>query len=156
MPVLEKVIERGVRADAEEMGYLVLKVQFFEGGYPDRLFISPKGVHVYIEFKRPGEVPEPRQNYRISELRNRNVIAFWSDNYDESILALQAVLDAPFVPEESDTAYALAGIRRAVLGSGIRKDLDRSGLLPDTPEQRARAKDAHCCPFTTSLQGLAG
>lgn len=48
--------------------------------WPDRLFITPKGRHFYIEFKRDGEVPTAGQDDFIEGLVARGVDAVWCDN----------------------------------------------------------------------------
>lgn len=114
MPVLEKDTEAKVKLWCEDRHIIYVKVKFSDNGYPDRLMVFPNGIHVWWEAKKEGEEPETLQLYRIWALNQRGVIAFWTDNYDDTILVLQAVLDTPFVPEESDSAFAFASIRRAI------------------------------------------
>ena len=72
MSVLESNIEDTVVKVAVDLGYIVLKLTP-EGqrGWPDRVFINQEGVHVYIEFKRPGEKPRKLQEYRYKMLADR-------------------------------------------------------------------------------------
>ena len=53
-------------------------------GWPDRIFISLCGLHVWIEFKKPGETPRKLQAYRIKQLRKRAVNAHWTDSLNEA------------------------------------------------------------------------
>lgn len=113
--MLEKAIESRVVAWAKKKGFLAVKVKFNDNGYPDRLFISRKGHTIFIEFKVPGEIPEPLQEYRITELQTRGIPAYWTDNYDDAILILSAALEPEKLPEESGQASIRAGVRRALL-----------------------------------------
>lgn len=93
MSVLESVLEGKVVGWATKQGFLALKVKFVEAGYPDRLFISPNGVFVFIEFKRKGRKPDALQAYRIKNLKARNVRAYWSSNFNECISYLTAAME---------------------------------------------------------------
>jgi len=45
-----------------ELGIINLKIKpAGKNGWPDRLFLLPAKRVIFIEFKRPGEVPEPLQ-----------------------------------------------------------------------------------------------
>lgn len=77
----EEKIEQAVVAWAEARGWDAIKMNIQGNrGYPDRLFISQVGVHVWIEFKRPGEKPRKLQDYRLKALRKRSVHATWVDS----------------------------------------------------------------------------
>jgi hypothetical protein len=102
MSVLEREIENVVVSWAKKHGFLTPKVKFAEAGYPDRLFISPKGHTIFIEFKVPGEQPDKLQYYRINELLKRGVPAYWSCDYRDAIGILEAALEPPLLPGESD------------------------------------------------------
>lgn len=84
MPVLESVTERWVVNYAESLGWLAFKLNNpSASGWPDRLFVSPNGVHVYIEFKRQGKVPRKLQRYRIDALKRQNCIVYVCDNSEQ-------------------------------------------------------------------------
>lgn len=100
MSVLERHIEAEVVRWAALNNFLTPKVKFVEVGWPDRLFISPKGRHIYIEFKKPGEKPRPIQHHRIKGLERRNVIAVWTDSYDYAVGLLQSILDTEAISNE--------------------------------------------------------
>src|SRR5690606_35937510 len=61
--ILERDVERPVAHRAlQELGVFSIKIAAAqETGYPDRLFLIPGGRPLFIEFKRPGEEPTPRQ-----------------------------------------------------------------------------------------------
>lgn len=81
----EADIEKKVVTWAEARGWLAIKMNIQGNrGYPDRLFISPVGVHVWIEFKQPGETLRKLQGYRIRKLKERAVAAHWCDNAAEA------------------------------------------------------------------------
>lgn len=155
MPLLESSIERKFRGFAKSRGFLEAKVHFVENGYPDRMLISPYGHFLWIEWKREGEVPDPIQNYRIMELRNRNQIAFWTDRYDESVYALEVLMEPAFVSAKGDPASTLSRFGRVILGSRIGQDVDRISRLQALEEKGVGEKNAYRRPLTTSLQGLA-
>lgn len=51
----EKSIEQKFLREATKRGWLCLKQNVIgRRGYPDRLVIRPDGLHVWVEFKRPG------------------------------------------------------------------------------------------------------
>ena len=52
--VLESEVESALVRYAESKGCLCLKLKLVSGrGFPDRLIITPRGVHGYAETKRP-------------------------------------------------------------------------------------------------------
>ena len=86
MPVLEKEIEQAVVDYAREHGWLVLKLNNpWSRGWPDRLFISPSGRHVYIEFKRPGGAVRKLQVKRIEQLKENGCHVYVYDNAEYAI-----------------------------------------------------------------------
>jgi hypothetical protein len=156
MSVLEKVIENTVCQWARSKGFLALKVKFVENGYPDRLFISPQGHTVFIEFKAPGEAPDPIQLYRLRQLQEHNIPAFWSDNVIESISILSAAVDPSRVSGESNPSVVKSGVRRIILGSGPGEDVNSLGNLQDTSTKAVSPEDAYSRAASALLQSLAG
>jgi len=156
MSVLEREIEERVCEAARELNFLEEKVRFVRNGYPDRLFISPSGILLWIELKKVGEEPDVIQNYRILELRCRNQIAFWTDQYDECVFAFKTLVDPAFLSEAGDPALTFSRFRGAVLRSGVGQDFRRISHLQNLEKERSGPKDAYRRPFETSLQGLAG
>jgi len=80
---LEKDIESECCDYAEATGWFTCKfVSPGTRGVPDRLFIR-NGVHVFGEFKKPGEEPTAQQTLRHKKMRRHGAIVFWWDNYDQ-------------------------------------------------------------------------
>ena len=99
MPIrLEKDIEKAANKILGAEGWLVNKVAFLEAGYPDRLYIHLSGIHVWIEYKRPGEKPSPLQNIRIRDLMRRNVYVYWADNSHDAVAICRSALVSESVP----------------------------------------------------------
>jgi hypothetical protein len=78
----EKNIERDIRKRLEAEGFLTHKIhvgQYGPKGFPDLLVVR-FGITSYLEVKKPGETPEPIQDYRMKELRGVGCIAqpVWS------------------------------------------------------------------------------
>ena len=48
------------------------------------MFINPHGNHLWIEFKKLGEKPSKIQYYRLKQLTERGVEAYWTDNYERA------------------------------------------------------------------------
>ena len=64
----EAKVERKVCDDAlKKLG--VPSFKWGVDGWPDRIFLIPGGRPFFIEFKAPGEEPNPRQAFRIKCLR---------------------------------------------------------------------------------------
>ena len=64
----ESSIEQACRKYAAKRGCFLLKIQRNKG-WPDRLLLCPKSKVMFLEFKRPGEQPDPFQDYILSLLR---------------------------------------------------------------------------------------
>lgn len=135
MSVLEKEIEAKVVTWAKKHGFLAPKVKFAEAGYPDRLFLSPKGHTIFIEFKVPGERPDPLQQYRIRTLRERGIPAFWTDSFVESVNILKAALEPSQLPGESNSPDVDSGGGGTVLRPRFGENVDSPGSDQDSPDQ---------------------
>lgn len=122
--MLEKDIEGAVCRWAEANKFLVVKVKFVDIGYPDRLFISPKGHTIFIEFKRPGKKPDPIQHFRLSQLRMRSIPAYWCDTYIEAVNILKTALEPETVSEASHKALTESSIGRIIPRSRAGQDVD--------------------------------
>ena len=82
---LEADIEDAAVSWAKSRGWLAVKMTpHGQTGWPDRLFVWTCGIHVWIEFKAPGEVPRKLQMYRIKKLRERAVNAHWCDTLEQA------------------------------------------------------------------------
>lgn len=96
MSTPESKVRDPVVAWTKRQGFLHFRMSFRPGvrqGTPDDLFVSPDGVHVWVEFKAAGKEPTPLQYQRIGTLMNQKVMVFWSNDKDEAIAALQRVLN---------------------------------------------------------------
>lgn len=155
MSLLEKDIEERVVRWAKERGFLTPKVRFIEIGYPDRLFISPYGHTIFIEFKRPGEKPDPIQNLRIKQLTNRSIPAYWVDSYEQAIFILKAAVDSKGLPDPSDQTPVVSSIRRAISRSRAGQDVDGPRYDKDTEEQRVDQSRVNRSPPETDDGDLA-
>lgn len=61
-PMLEHVIETTLERQCRERGWMCPKTASpGRGGFPDRTVITDKGVVVFVEVKRPKEVPRKLQ-----------------------------------------------------------------------------------------------
>lgn len=82
--MLEAKIEEKVRKYALDKGLLVYKFTSpNRRSVPDRLFVTPKGVVFFIEFKQAGKKPTPAQAKEHEILRGHNVTVFVVDNVDQ-------------------------------------------------------------------------
>jgi len=117
--------ESKIEADACRLVYEYLGVKNLklkvpgQTGLPDRLFWIPGGKPLLIEFKRPGEEPEAKQDNVIEELRT---LGYEVQVYDNAADAFQAVIDAvapACVSKESRQILARARRCCAVLRSGV-------------------------------------
>lgn len=124
--MLEIELENATVRWALKHRFLAPKVKFAEAGYPDRLFISPYGHTLFIEFKRPGNVAYPLQEYRLKQLNDRFVPALWVDTYVEAIRVLEACLEPDDLSAEGSEASVGTSVRRVIHGPWPRKDVDSS------------------------------
>lgn len=87
--MLESAIEDSVRKWALSHRWVVIKfTPKGERGWMDRIFINRNGIHVWIEFKKPGEEPEPIQYFRIKQLRRQSCYVHWFDNVADAKICL--------------------------------------------------------------------
>ena len=83
-PLLERDIESRVCDYAKSKGWLTYKwVSPGHNFVPDRIFISPMGQFIAIEFKREGQKPTPMQIREHGRLRGHMVIVLVIDNVED-------------------------------------------------------------------------
>lgn len=83
---LEKEIEKKVCDYAKSLGCLCYKFTSpARRSVPDRLFITPKGVHFYIEFKRLGQKPTPAQAVEIAKMQKQKCVVFVADTVADGV-----------------------------------------------------------------------
>lgn len=143
----ESKIEEDVFKWAKRRKIKVCKVQFVETGHPDRLFILQNGLHVWIEFKRPGEVPSRLQYYRIRELQNLGAVATWTDDADDAI----KFLETQALSEKSNFTPPVPSFWRIVPRSRVRKDQHRARYISDFEESESGEENADYSSPTSSV-----
>lgn len=80
--MLEKEIERKVTIYARNKNFLAYKFTSPSNrSVPDRIFISPKGETIYVEFKQKGKLPTRLQNITFNRLKDRGVTVMVIDDY---------------------------------------------------------------------------
>lgn len=85
----ESKVEADIRDYALRRGWFVAKfVSPGQTGVPDRLFIR-RGRHVFIEIKRPGEKPTPKQLSKHEEMRGFGAEVYWVDNLEAAMEILK-------------------------------------------------------------------
>jgi hypothetical protein len=90
--LLEKQIERSVCEYAKSIGFLVYKFTSPErAAVPDRLFITPKGVVFFTEFKREGAKVTPPQDREHERLRAQGVTVFVVDSVEKGRTAVDSM-----------------------------------------------------------------
>lgn len=112
---IEEQIESWVATQAwERYGVPSIKLNIRGNtGWPDRLFILPGGRALWIEFKAPGEEPDPKQELQHKVLRHRHHDIQVHDNREEALAAVKAALDAARLHEAGGPVRAGARRRRA-------------------------------------------
>lgn len=71
-------------AYAESRGWMITKFEGgSENGWPDTVAVR-KGVVVFVEFKKSGEVPRVQQLLRHDQLRAHGAIVTWFDNLEDA------------------------------------------------------------------------
>lgn len=95
----ETGIERYAVKAAKEKGWIVHKLYNpASAGWPDRLFVTLHGHHMYVEFKAEGEQLRPLQIHRCNELANNGCEVYVIDNKRDVMRFINGELDAAFLP----------------------------------------------------------
>lgn len=116
----EAKIERAVCAHAlNKLG--VPNFKWGVDGWPDRCFLLPNGRPLFIEYKAPGEEPEPRQAFRIKCLKTWGYEVYVHDNAKESIHQITRSLAAARLSKESNQIPVGARVRSFVPRPRIRE-----------------------------------
>lgn len=143
--MLEKDIEAAVasrlnqwaRAKGIKLSYLKLTIPG-NRGYPDRLILAEGGRALFVEFKRPGEVPRKLQVYTHDWLRQLGFEVQTHDTIDGAMEAITAYLDSTPRTDSWHEADSAGRRRAAILASGKRQDLGCAEVVPDIEEERPR------------------
>lgn len=92
----ESDIEKKAVAYARSLGFMCFKFTSPNvRGVLDRVFISPAGAVLFLEFKAPGKKPTVLQLHMIEKLRKQNVAAWWVDNLFRAHAMLRSFNDGP-------------------------------------------------------------
>jgi hypothetical protein len=137
VPVLESKHEKDLNNYIKSIGGLCVKNRPIETGYPDRSYILPNGLNVWLELKREGEEPEPIQYYRLEQLSIRHQVAAWSDQYELSRSYFETLMDSARVSRESHSTLIRTGIRWAIFRPRSREDLYLPSHIRDIEAARA-------------------
>lgn len=115
----EAKIERKVCEDAlSKLG--VPSFKWGVDGWPDRGYLIPGGRPFFIEFKRPGEVPDPRQEFRIECLKTWGYEVEVHDDASRAFQAITRALDAARLLKEGGEVPVGTRVRRFVPRSRAR------------------------------------
>lgn len=78
---LEKEIEKKIGDYAKMLGCLYWKMTSPSNpSVPDRVIIAPSGHIGWLELKRRGQKPTPKQHVKMAELKERGCTVGWVDN----------------------------------------------------------------------------
>ena len=89
----EADIEREVVGWAEDNDFIAIKfTPMGDKGWPDHIFISPTGDHIWIEFKKPKEKPTKIQWHRIHRILDNMGRAEYFDSATKAIRYLKGFL----------------------------------------------------------------
>ena len=79
----EKVFERELSKFVEESGGIAVKLlsQFIKG-LPDRMFLLPGGVVIFVEFKSTGKMPTKIQSYIHAKIRALGFLVYVVDSVE--------------------------------------------------------------------------
>lgn len=92
--IRESTVEAACVDLAVADGWLELKIaKSNRRGWPDRLFVK-HGVYVWVEFKKPGEMPNRQQEKRHDELRAAGGVVLVVDDVRFFMLYLTETYDA--------------------------------------------------------------
>lgn len=127
--MLETDIENSVRDDALRLyGVQSIKLNLWGNrGWPDVLFLIPGGAPLFIEFKQPGEKPDPLQNAKHVLLLYQGYAVEVHTDRGEALEAIRkAVASAP-VPDKSRQLLARSLFSTLTAGPRPGKDKRRHG-----------------------------
>lgn len=81
---LEKEIEKKIGDYAKKLGCLYWKfVSPATPSVPDRVIIAPGGRVGWLELKRKGQKPTPKQHAKMAELEGKGATVGWVDNVED-------------------------------------------------------------------------
>jgi hypothetical protein len=110
MRVLESQIERAAcEKIRDKLGITCIKlVTPGATGYPDRLFWIPGGKPLLIEFKRPGEPPDPIQIHIHAQLRDLGYYVIVCDSVESAMHVVQNALTQAWIANKPSKSASLS------------------------------------------------
>ena len=105
-------------------------------GFPDRMFLIPGGKPFFIEFKRPGEDPRPKQ---VDVHEMLTLLGYTVEVHDDTAEAFESIikkLDSTRLPKESRKILDRARHRAAVLRSRSWKNVNNACCNKNTKTKR--------------------
>ena len=81
----EKLVERNIRKNLGDLGYLTYKIhggKYGCKGFPD-LIVIKNGITSFFEIKAPGGILAPIQLFRLAELRGAGCVAEAVQSYSD-------------------------------------------------------------------------
>lgn len=115
MVALEKQLEDKATTYALGLNYLHFKMNGLGcKGKLDQLFIAPHGLHIWIEFKRMGEKPEPLQRYWAKQITLRKGLVYGCDDFEHAKAIFNTHLDPAALPIEGRATLTDAGFSWAI------------------------------------------
>jgi len=154
---LENSIEQRVIEWARDNDVLHLKLNTLgRTGWPDRLFITPDGGIIWVEFKRPGEEPRGLQDYVHRQLLKHKQIVYVGTDSSVTINFLQACMDAARLSETGGRDDAQPSLCGTVPGSRFGEDCNRLVSIQAVEAARVLQANAGHSPAQADLFGVAG
>lgn len=121
--VVETDIERAACEKVKKLGIRNIKINTkTETGWPDRMFIIPGGRPLFVEFKRPGEEPEPKQEHIHEVLKKLGYNVEVHDSVDGVVSAVTRALEAAHRAKERDEVSTRTRVRNSGGRPRRRKD----------------------------------
>ena len=93
--ITEKQVRDGCLSRAKKLGLLHKRMHFGHGaaaGWPDDLFVTWEGAHIWVEFKRPGGEASPLQKHVHEQMRERGCIVAVVDSGEKFTAVLDKIL----------------------------------------------------------------
>jgi hypothetical protein len=112
-------------------------------GWPDRLLLfGPMGHHLYIEWKQPGEEPDPMQVEIHTELKALGAEVRWYDNHYSALVEVEAFVRAKTGTDTWDEADRPKWWSQIILKAWERENVDRPKKLRSVKEIGASRRAA--------------
>lgn len=123
----EAKVRNPVVAWAKRQGWGHIRMTFRPGvetAWPDDQFLLPDGKAVFIEFKRPGKEPTPKQYGKLRKANELGFYADWFDNADAARAFLTFCLATPAIHGAGRGFPKDALLRWTAIEAGRPKDIN--------------------------------